>query len=412
MKRISLTEIKILFSCCGLLLLTACGDIGEDDAGSTSKALNSGDTVDLTSLSGAVADGYLRDAQVWLDRNGNRLCDPDEPQTRSVSGGTYTLEVAAGEGAEYPVLARAIAGETIDEDSGQTVADEYLLESPPGRWAFISPLTTLVQRELHKNPGFTEQQAEVAVRTRLGIVDAVSLFTDYLDETAQDTEQREEYARTHRAAQVVAGLMGRVRSAITANLGGQLDGAESTLLAYMISDQVAEQSAMVCQAMNDERNSVEELDPQQLVHDCAAQINTDLLDVELLALYQERIEQNLATWHIQPPRVISQFPPADDNASIDTLVEVVFDENLDEMSIHDATLRIHGPQGDIAAQLSFQPDQNSLQLVPEQPLLPFSEYQVIIAADLSDALGNPLGEDMGWSFNTIFDQVPPALPEF
>lgn len=405
MKRICLISVKVLSSCCGLLLLAACGGSSGSDTGSTSPVVDAGDTVVLTSLSGTVADGYLRDAQVWLDRNGNRLPDPDEPQTRSGSGGAYVLEVGAGEGADYPVLARVIADETVDEDSGLPVDEEYLLESPPGRWQFISPLTTLVQRELEKNPGFTESQAETAVRTRLGIADAVSLFTDYLDENAQDMEQWEEYARTHRVAQVVARLMDIVR----ANLGGQLDATESNLLAYMISDQVAEQSGLVRQALDDERNYAEELDTQKLVSDCDDQINTDLLDVEL---YRERLEQNLEIWDMQPPSLKSQFPPAGDDASIDTGIKAVFDEPLDEMSIHQATIQVLGPQGAVPGQLSFQPEGNSLQLGLEQPLLPFSEYKVVIAADLTDALGNPLGENRAWSFRTVFDQVPPALPEF
>lgn len=411
MKRTSLTGLKVLLGCCSLMILAACGGSSGGDANTTSKAIDGGDTVDLTSLSGTVADGYLRDALVWLDRNGNRLCDTDEPQTRSGAGGAYTLEVLAGEGADYPVLARAIAGETVDEDSGLTVAEDYLLESPPGRWGFISPLTTQVQREREKNPGFTESQAESAVRTRIGIADEVSLFTDYLDENAQDMNQWVEYARTHRAAQVVAGLMGRLRSTIMTNLG-ELDAEEATLLAYMISDQVAEQSSLIRQALDNERNYAEELDPQALISECAAQINADRLDVELLALYQERVEQGAEIWDMQPPRLVSQYPPAADPASIDTRVEVVFDEPLDEMSLHDATLSIQGPQEIISAQLNFQADNNSLQLIPEQPLLPFSEYQVVIAGDLTDAMGNPLGQDLAWSFQTIFDQVPPALPEF
>ena len=412
MKRNLLTGFMVLLAGCSVLFLAACGGSGGGDANTTSKAVDSGDTADLTTLSGTVADGYLRDALVYLDRNGNRLCDPDEPQARSTAGGAYTLEVAAGEGADYPVLARAIAGETVDEDSGMPVAEEYLLESPPGRWAFISPLTTLVQREMEKNPGFNEQQAVVAVRTRLGIAEAVSLFTDYLDEAAGDSDNSPEYARTHRAAQVVAGLMGRLRSAITVNLDDQVSAEQQPLVAYMISDQVNAQSSMIRQALDDERNYAEQLDPQTLLSTCSAEINMDLLDAELLAIYQERAEQHLDTWDMQPPRLVSQFPPAADDASIDTRIEAVFDESLDEMSVHQATIRVQGPQGDIPAQVNFQPADNLLQLVPEQPLLPFNEYRVVIAGDLSDSLGTPLGEPLEWSFRTVFDQVPPALPEF
>jgi hypothetical protein len=43
-----------------------------------------------TTLSGKVADGYLRGANVCLDLNKNKICDPGEPSATSTAGGVLS----------------------------------------------------------------------------------------------------------------------------------------------------------------------------------------------------------------------------------------------------------------------------------------------------------------------------------
>ncbi len=406
------TKIISLFACLSLLLLSACGGGGGGDSSATSRAADDGSTATLTTLTGTVADGYLRDARVFLDRNNNRIYDNGEPTAQSTTGGVYTLNVSPGEGELFPVVVQVIAGQTVDEDTGTTVVNSYLLESLPGRWEFVSPLTTLVKLECDKNPSLSAQQAEIVVLSQLGIADTVSLFTDYLASGSVDEILVAEYRRAHNAAQIVAHLMGSLRESISQNLGGLIDDDEQILVSYMVADQILWQASLIEQALDDERNLGVEIDVASVTNAVSAEINIDDLDVAMLVLYEERLEQNFETWDMQPPQIQSQLPPADDTASVDVIVSVFFDEPLDETLLTNGIVELSGPNGLVSGSLNYDSEHISLTFTPSQLLLPFSYYQVTLKGILADTLGNPLGEDYIWAYTTIFDQMPPPLPDF
>lgn len=407
----TLLKLSVCFS---VLILAACSSGDGGDSNSTSRAVDSDSlpTGTETTLSGVVADGYLRDARVFLDRNGNRIYDNGEPTAQSGAGGYYSFDVNPGEGDLYPVVVEVVAGQTVDEDTGIPVTEGYLMESPPGHWGFVSPLTTLVKIERDKNPTLSEQQAVLNVCSQLGVADAVPVFSDYLDTQTITGPLAEEYSRTHKAAQVIADLMGRLRTDILLNLGGQIAVEEQVLVAYIISDQILAQAEMIKQALDDERNLGVPIETTTLVSSVNAEINTDTLDAGLLVFYQQRIDQGLDYWDMQPPQLLSQYPPPGDNAPIDAVVSVSFDELLDETLLHSEIINVSGPGGDISGQLVFDAEQKTLSFVPDQVLLPFSDYQITLSGQLTDSLGNPLGEDVIWTFATIFDQTPPPLPDF
>ena len=411
----TLYRLLKLSACFSVLIFAACSSGDGGDSSSTSRAVDSDSTTPTgteTTLSGVVADGYLRDARVFLDRNGNRSYDNGEPTVQSGVGGLYSFAVNPGEGDLYPVVVEVIAGQTVDEDTGIPVTEGYLMESPPGHWEFISPLTTLVKIERDKNPSLSEQQAVLNVRSQLGVADEVPIFSDYLDTQALTGLLAEEYSRTHRAAQVVANLMGLLRTEILLNLGGQIAAEEQVLVAYIISDQIQEQAEMIKQALDDERNLGVSIETTTLVSSVSAEINTGALNADLLAFYQQRIDQGLEYWDMQPPQLLTQYPPPGDNAPVNAVVSVVFDELLDETLLNSETINVSGPGGSISGQLNFDAEQKTLSFVPDQVLLPFSDYQITLSGHLADSLGNPLGEDVSWTFATIFDQTPPLLPDF
>jgi len=407
---------KILANCIyisvslSLLLLTACSGGGGGDTDGASKTVESGDTATSTTLSGVVADGYLRGARVFLDRNGNLVYDNGEPTALSAEGGAYTLNVNPGDGDLYPVVVQVIGGETIDEDSGSVVENSYFLASLPGKWQFVSPLTTLVKLEADKNPSLTVQEVEIALRSQLGINGSVSLFSNYLD--APDADLIEEYARTHRAAQVVAGVMGEAWGVLKENLGGQIADAEQRLAAYVVSDQTLWQAGFIEDALNAERNLGEVADVVVLIGDITHEIDGDSLNEELLSRYEQRLDQGLEVWDMQPPQLLDQAPPASDTASIDIVISAIFDEPLDETLLTDGIIELIGPNGIVDGSLTYDTENFRLTFTPAQLLSPFSDYQVRISRNLSDSLGNPLSEDIVWTFTTIFDQTPPALPDF
>lgn len=114
---------------------------------------------------------------------------------------------------------------------------------------------------------------------------------------------------------------------------------------------------------------------------------------------------------VNPPMIVSQSPSVDDNASIDTVVTLVFDEEIDPASIVEDSIKLTGPTGQVAGAVSYDPSQKQLTFVPESHLKAFSSYQVSVSG-ITDSYGNPIKESQGWTFATIFDQLPPTLPTF
>lgn len=120
---------------------------------------------------GKVIDGYLNNARVWLDMDGDSQYSPGplvieldngeqvtltsgEPTTMSGPGGVFELDTSAlvlppGVGPDldprdYPLFAVAIPGTTLQETSSGDVpvTDAYLMSAAPGV-RNITPLTTL-----------------------------------------------------------------------------------------------------------------------------------------------------------------------------------------------------------------------------------------------------------------------------
>jgi hypothetical protein len=109
----------------------------------------------------AVADGYLRDAFVWLDMNDDNAWDESEPSAYTTEGGVFTLDLIALNDAKraanqkiidprnYPMVLLAIPNKTVDEGvtNGSGIVDKaFFLLSPPDN-NLISPLSTLVRAQ-------------------------------------------------------------------------------------------------------------------------------------------------------------------------------------------------------------------------------------------------------------------------
>jgi hypothetical protein len=153
---------------CGLLaLLTGCGG---------------GDTTTPTSsISGYVADGYLKNATIFLDVNNNFQLDAGEPSTTSGPGGYYRLTNLDPALIKYQVVVLARAGVTYDEDNpSQPIANSYLLCAPSGTTGFISPFSTLVQERMTADATLTLLQAVEQVRTELGLAVGTDPLGNYI----------------------------------------------------------------------------------------------------------------------------------------------------------------------------------------------------------------------------------------
>jgi hypothetical protein len=179
-----------VFSASVLLGCSALED-DSDDGG--------GDSIVTTSMSGKVADGYLAGAKVCLDLNSNKVCDEGEPSTTSTGGGEFSLDGATqAQFDSFPLLVEIVVGETIDEDNpGIAITKKYTLTAPAG-YAFISPLTTMVQSEIEES-GLSPEEAESSVQAKLGTI--LDLEADYVAGSEGDTDAAE-FERLHKIARV------------------------------------------------------------------------------------------------------------------------------------------------------------------------------------------------------------------
>ncbi len=411
MKRI-LNLCYWLFSFVLLVLLTACeGGGGGGGSSSVTSAPTGTSETTASTLSGVVADGYLMGARVFLDRNGNRVYDSGEPMAMSTAGGAFTLSINPGEGARFPVVVQVIGGQTIDEDDGQPVTASYLLEAPPGRWQFVSPLTTLVHLEMQKNPTMTLQGAELKVKQKLlGVIDEFSLFDDYIA-LQSDPLKSGKAKRTHEAAQVVASLMGTLRSGIATNLGGQIAPDDQRPIAYLVSDEILRRSDKIEEALNQHSDSDPTISILSIVAAVEEQIDSQTLSRERLDLYAQAIAQNLEVWDMEPPRIVQRNIQQGAIVSVATRVAVTFDKEIDPATISAEAVSLLRSGSYVSGAVAYDAELNELRFTPDQMLFPDSDYTVVVSGQLADHTGNKIGSDLTWQFSTLFDLTPPPLAE-
>ena len=104
---------------------------GEGGSGSASASVTG-----IANISGVVVDGYIRDASVFVDTNGDFILDDDEISTTSDANGSFTLP-------NYDNNVVAING--VDADSNNTLTNFSLVQAANTSVSFraITPLTSL-----------------------------------------------------------------------------------------------------------------------------------------------------------------------------------------------------------------------------------------------------------------------------
>lgn len=157
-------------------------------------------------VSGVVADGHLSGAEVFLDMNGNYRWDAGEPKTTSSAGGAYALNVASSDQGHYPIVCRAVAGTTVDEDTGQPVQNSYVMSAPSGVTAFVSPMSSLIREKMAANPGMTMAEAVTQLRNQLNMPSDVDMLADYVT-GSQSGQHQSHYQVMRETARQMAALM-------------------------------------------------------------------------------------------------------------------------------------------------------------------------------------------------------------
>ena len=236
-----------------------------------------------TTLTGRVADGYIRGATVCLDINENGNCDSDEPTATTGEGGLY--ELAMLDGAEGKPILADIPATAIDEDDNLPIGKRMMFSAPASKREFISPITTLVHQELENNPAIDLDEAEATVKQELGLSiedEDSSLFTDYVahgDDT--DTgDKAERFRHMHRTAQVVAKMMQEIQNfaeAAVTEQGVDLEGdaAARKALQKAVRQEIRKLLPEIAEAVSDRIVAARE--------DAAAESDDNAFDADQLA---------------------------------------------------------------------------------------------------------------------------------
>ena len=181
-------------------LIAGCGSGGE------LAGVGSGGTgTVVASIAGTVADGYLVNATVFLDKNGSYQLDAGEPSTTTDANGAYKLNVDSADAGKYPIVALVIKGVTIDRDTNQAVTNSYLLSMPKDNVSgtvsnnFISPISSQLREMMETGKYTTVQQAANALNIKMGLPAGTDMMANYI--AANQTAM-------HYAAQNMATLMG------------------------------------------------------------------------------------------------------------------------------------------------------------------------------------------------------------
>jgi len=158
--------------------ITGCG-IGDMSAG-----VGSGGTgVFKASLSGTVTDGYLINAVVFLDKNGNYQLDSNEPYAVTDLNGASTLTLDSADMGKYPVVAVALKGITIDSSTMQPVISNYVLSFPKESFSstssnIISPISSQLRELMETGKYSTVQQAMDTLASKMDLPSDINLLAE------------------------------------------------------------------------------------------------------------------------------------------------------------------------------------------------------------------------------------------
>ena len=207
MKRVLFRLVLIIYS----IFFVACGENRTQGSTKINNGENTTTKIKKSKISGVVIDGYLEKAKVCLDKNTNGKCDKDEPSTVTSSDGKYSLDINETDKNKYPIIVEAIAGITIDADNpSTTIKSGFTLTSTIDKPEVISPITTLIKKQIDKNPKLSSTEASKIVSKKLNITDDKTLFEDYVVKS-------NEYF--HTVAKVIVKLIVQIEEKIKKNLG-------------------------------------------------------------------------------------------------------------------------------------------------------------------------------------------------
>ncbi|MDY0186037.1 MAG: hypothetical protein RBR43_09180 [Desulfuromonadaceae bacterium] len=120
-----------------LFILSGCGSnmlagVGSGGTGGGGGVISKASYTCSATLEASPSSGYLINAVVFLDKNGNYQMDEEEPYAVTDFNGNATLEAYPAEIAAWPVVVAAFKGVTIDSTTMQPLDSDYILSAPQG----------------------------------------------------------------------------------------------------------------------------------------------------------------------------------------------------------------------------------------------------------------------------------------
>lgn len=141
-----------------LLSMTAVGCGGGGGGGSDDTA-SGGNPPQQKSAEITVFDGLLSNASVCLDANSNGQCEQNEFSLRTNEQGIALIPADKYQ-ANQPIIATAVAGETIDLSRGP-ISKSFQLSAPAG-YQVVNPFTTLISQQMHSGSSESEALQQLA----------------------------------------------------------------------------------------------------------------------------------------------------------------------------------------------------------------------------------------------------------
>lgn len=174
---------------------------------------------DVISSSGTVIDGYLQNATVCVDVNGNKECDSTEARNNTNLNGHFSVTTLTA----APLVVGVTPGFTTDSlvmgQVGVQVTDDFFLTAPLHS-STVTPLTTLVQVGVEQGYYTDFSTGSVAVAAALNVPAGTDLANyDYL--SAGD-------ARVTVAATIVTNALASAIANIQTNVTTNVATTENT----------------------------------------------------------------------------------------------------------------------------------------------------------------------------------------
>ncbi|MCX6072815.1 MAG: cadherin-like domain-containing protein [Campylobacterales bacterium] len=180
-------------------------------------------------LSGIVADGYVRSAEVWVDVDGDGNVNPDKDYFVGLtnSDGNYFIPDSAPSGT-------IIAMGGVNIDSG--IPNTMVLKAPEGS-SVINPLTTLVEATIQDSKTtstpLTVAEASAKVVTALGLTTGTDLTTydPLIAVNSSDPTEKANAVASQKAAATIATII-----TLAANASADATAATNTIISNMVTE--------------------------------------------------------------------------------------------------------------------------------------------------------------------------------